>query len=49
MLNKQTEIDFSKQIIKGRICEQVFNLMVVKEEKFTVIPFRYENIITYNY
>jgi Holliday junction resolvase-like predicted endonuclease len=45
MLNKQTEIDFSKQLIKGRICEQVFNRMFIKEEKYTVIPFGYENIV----
>lgn len=45
MLNKQTEIDFSKQLIKGRICEQIFNRMFIKEGKFTVIPFGYENIV----
>jgi hypothetical protein len=45
MLNKQTEIDFSKQLIKGKICEQIFNQMFTRDEKFTVIPFGYENIV----
>ena len=45
MPEKQTEIDFSKQLIKGRICEQIFNRMFIKEGKFTVIPFGYENIV----
>jgi hypothetical protein len=45
MLTKQTEIDFSKQLVKGKICELIFDRMFLKTGKFTVIPFGYENIV----
>ncbi len=45
MATKQSEIDFSKQLLKGKICELIFDRMFLKTGKFIVIPFGYENII----
>ena len=45
MSNKQSEIDFSKQLVKGKICELIFDRMFLKTGKFSVIPFGYENIV----
>ncbi|MES2224580.1 MAG: hypothetical protein V4478_01170 [Patescibacteria group bacterium] len=44
-MNKQTSIQFSEQLIKGRVCEQIFSRMFQESGKFTVIPFGYENIV----
>jgi hypothetical protein len=40
---KQTEIDFSRKMIKGKILEVVFEQMIREEKKYTVIPFGYEH------
>ena len=40
--NKQTQVEFSEQLIKGKIAEMVFSQMFRDENKFTVIPFGYE-------
>lgn len=36
-------IDFSRNLIKGRIAEVVFEQMIREEERYTVIPFGYEH------
>lgn len=41
----QTPIDFSKQLIKGKIAEMVFEQMFRRVNGYTVIPFGYESII----
>lgn len=43
MTNKQTPIEFSEQLIKGKIAELIFSQMLRNSRKFTVIPFGYEN------
>lgn len=43
MNNKQTPIEFSEQLIKGKIAELIFSQMFRNSNKFTVIPFGYEN------
>jgi hypothetical protein len=43
MSNKQTPIEFSEQLIKGKIAELIFSQMFRNSNKFTVIPFGYEN------
>lgn len=43
MNNKQTPVEFSKQLIKGKIAELIFSQMFRNSNKFTVIPFGYEN------
>ncbi|MBS3904201.1 MAG: hypothetical protein KGZ39_02620 [Simkania sp.] len=43
MNNKQTPIEFSEQLIKGKIAELIFSQMFRNSKKFTVIPFGYEN------
>ena len=42
MQTKQTQIEFSEQLIKGKIAEMIFSQMFRDENKFTVIPFGYE-------
>lgn len=42
-MNKQTPIEFSEQLIKGKIAELIFSQMFRNSKKFTVIPFGYEN------
>ena len=37
--------DFSKQLIKGKIAEMIFDQMFRKVGEYTVIPFGYETII----
>ena len=37
--------DFSKQLIKGKIAEMVFDQMFREAGKYTVIPFGYESIV----
>jgi hypothetical protein len=37
------QIDFSRQLIKGRIAEVVFEQMIRDEGNYTVIPFGYEH------
>lgn len=37
--------DFEHNLIKGRIAEMVFDLMMRESDAFTVIPFGYENTI----
>lgn len=37
--------DFSKQLIKGKIAEMIFDQMLRKAGDYTVIPFGYETII----
>ncbi|MDZ4668463.1 MAG: hypothetical protein SGJ00_11360 [bacterium] len=39
----QTQIQFSEQLIKGKIAELIFSQMFRNSGKFTVIPFGYEN------
>ena len=36
-------IDFSRNLIKGRIVEVIFEQMIREEGKYTVIPFGYEH------
>jgi hypothetical protein len=36
-------IDFSRNLIKGKIAEVVFDQMIREEERYTVIPFGYEH------
>jgi len=43
MNNKQSPIEFSEQLIKGKIAEMIFSQMFRNSNKFTVIPFGYEN------
>lgn len=43
MKNIQTPIQFSEQLIKGKITELIFSQMFRNSNKFTVIPFGYEN------
>ena len=40
---EQTEIDFSKKLIKGKITEVIFEQMIRSEKRYTVIPFGYEH------
>jgi len=40
---KQTEINFSRNIIKGKIAEVIFEQMIREESRYTVIPFGYEH------
>lgn len=40
----QTPFDFSKQLIKGKIAELIFEQMFRKIGNFTVIPFGYESV-----
>lgn len=42
MIN-QTEIEFSKKLIKGKIAETIFEQMMREEARYTVIPFGYEH------
>lgn len=37
------EIDFSRNLIKGRIAEVVFQQMIQNEDRYAVIPFGYEH------
>src|SRR3989344_2978074 len=37
--------DFSKQLIKGKIAELVFDQMFRDSGKYTVIPFGYESVV----
>ncbi len=39
----RNEIEFSKDLIKGKVAEVIFEQMFREEEKFTVIPFGYEH------
>lgn len=41
----QSPIDFSKQLIKGKVAEMIFEQMFRRMEGYTVIPFGYESII----
>lgn len=38
-----TNIDFSRNLIKGRIAEVIFEQMIRDEGRYTVIPFGYEH------
>jgi len=42
---QQTPIDFSKQLIKGKVAELIFEQMFRRVNGYTVIPFGYESII----
>jgi hypothetical protein len=44
-MKKQTPYDFSKQLIKGKIAEMIFEQMLRDTEKFTVLAFGYENVL----
>lgn len=37
------ELEFSKNLIKGKIAEVIFEQMIREEKKYTVIPFGYEH------
>lgn len=43
MSQKQTSLEFSEQLIKGKIAEMIFSQMFRNGRQFTVIPFGYEN------
>jgi len=45
MMQHQTPIDFSKQLIKGKVAELIFEQMFRRISGYTVIPFGYESII----
>lgn len=45
MNQSQTPIDFSEQLIKGKIVETVFYRMFNHSNNFVVLPFGYENIL----
>src|SRR3989338_5899361 len=38
-----SQIEFSRKLIKGRIAEVIFEQMIREEGKYTVIPFGYEH------
>jgi hypothetical protein len=38
-------IDFARQLIKGRIAEVIFERMIREENRYTVIPFGYEQTV----
>jgi len=40
---KDTEINFARNLIKGKIAEVIFEQMMREEKKYTVIPFGYEH------
>ena len=40
---KQTEIEFSRKLIKGKISEVIFEQMMREEKRYTIIPFGYEH------
>ena len=40
-----TKIDFSKQLIKGKIAEHVFEQMLRDSDSFTVLSFGYEKVL----
>lgn len=40
---KQTEIEFSRKLIKGKIAEVIFEQMMREEKRYTIIPFGYEH------
>lgn len=42
-MSNQTDLDFSKNLIKGKIAEVVFEQMIRDEQRYTVIPFGYEH------
>lgn len=42
MNKKQSPIEFSEQLIKGKISEMIFSQMFRDSKNFTVIPFGYE-------
>ena len=44
-MSYQTPLDFSKQLIKGKIAELVFDQMFRQSSGYTVIPFGYEAIM----
>ena len=39
----ENKIEFSRNLIKGRIAEVIFEQMIRDEDKYTVIPFGYEH------
>jgi len=39
------QVDFAKQLLKGRIAEFIFDQMFRDSKKFTVIPFGYEAVM----
>jgi hypothetical protein len=43
MNNIQTPIEFSEQLIKGKIAELIFSQIFRNSKQFTIIPFGYEN------
>ena len=45
MSQYQTPIDFSKQLIKGKVAELIFDQMFRRTSGYTIIPFGYESII----
>lgn len=44
-MKKQTPFDFSKQLIKGKIAEMVFEQMLRDTGRFTILAFGYENVL----
>ena len=43
IMSNQTQLEFSRQLIKGKIAETIFEQMMREEAKYTVIPFGYEH------
>ena len=43
MNDNRSAVEFSEQLIKGRIAELIFSQMFRNGKRFTVIPFGYEN------
>lgn len=41
----QTPIDFTRQLVKGRIAETIFSQMFRQSGKYTVLEFGYEKIV----
>jgi hypothetical protein len=44
-MSNKTQLDFSRDLIKGRIAEVIFEQMIREEKKYTVIPFGYEHTV----
>ena len=42
-MRQKKNIEFAKDLIKGRIAETVFEQMIREEGRYTVIPFGYEH------
>ena len=41
----QTPLDFTRQLVKGRVAETIFSQMFRESKKYTVLEFGYEKIV----